>query len=148
MASDPGVYLQYGYWIAEHGTARIPESAAAFGGAGGLDFATTGFTVSGGLITPAFLPGLPLVLAGGTWLGGLGGALLMPAVLGGCAVLSFAGLVGRLCGAWWAVAGELRARGLPARGVRVADPVQRAARAGAAVRRAVPVHRLVRRAAS
>ena len=31
----------------------------------------------------------------------------MPAVLGGCAVLSFAGLVGRLCGAWWAVAGEL-----------------------------------------
>jgi hypothetical protein len=104
---DPGVYLQYGYWIAGHGTVRIPESAAAFGGAGGLDFATTGYTVSGGMITPAFLPGLPLVLAGGTWLGGLGGALLMPAVLGGCAVLSFAGLVGRLCGPWWAVAGEL-----------------------------------------
>ena len=35
VASDPGVYLQYGYWIAGHGTARIPESAAAFGGAGG-----------------------------------------------------------------------------------------------------------------
>ena len=34
VASDPGVYLQYGYWIAGHGTARIPESAAAFGGAG------------------------------------------------------------------------------------------------------------------
>ena len=48
MASDPGVYLQYGYWIAGHGTARIPESAAAFGGTAGLDFATTGFTVSGG----------------------------------------------------------------------------------------------------
>ena len=31
----------------------------------------------------------------------------MPAVLGGCALLSFAGLAGRLCGAWWAVAGEL-----------------------------------------
>jgi hypothetical protein len=114
VTSDPGVYLQYGYWIAEHGTARIPESAAAFGGAGGLDFATPGFAVSGGSITPAFLPGLPLVLAGGTWLGGLGGALLMPAVLGGSAVLSFAGLVGRLCGAWWAVAGELvLAVGLP-----------------------------------
>ncbi len=107
VVSDPGVYLQYGYWIAQHGTARIPESAAAFGGAGGLDFATTGFAVSGGMITPAFQPGLPLVLAGGTWLGGLGGALLMPAVLGGCALLSFAGLAGRLCGAWWAVAGEL-----------------------------------------
>jgi hypothetical protein len=104
---DPGVYLQYGHWIAGHGTVRIPESAAAFGGAGGLDFATPGYTVSGGMITPQFMPGLPLVLAGGTWLGGLGGALLMPAVLGGCAVLSFAGLAGRLCGPWWAVAGEL-----------------------------------------
>jgi hypothetical protein len=99
--------MQYGYWIAGHGTARIPESAAAFGGVTGLDYATTGFTVSGSMITPAFMPGLPLVLAGGTWLGGLGGALLMPAVLGGCAVLSFGGIVGRLCGAWWAVAGEL-----------------------------------------
>jgi hypothetical protein len=106
-ASDPGVYLQYGYWIAEHGTARIPASPAAFGGAQGLDFATTGYFVTGSTVTPAYLPGLPLVVAGGTWLGGLGGALLMPAVLGGCALLSFGGLVGRLCGAWWAVAGEL-----------------------------------------
>jgi hypothetical protein len=53
------------------------------------------------------LPGLPLVLAGGAWLGGTGGALLMPAVLGGCAVLSFGGLAGRLVGAWQAVAAEL-----------------------------------------
>jgi hypothetical protein len=107
VAGDPGVYLQYGYWIAGHGTARIPVSAASFGGGGGLDFASAGFSVSGSSVTPAFLPGLPLVLAGGAWLGGLGGALLMPAVLGGCAVLSFGGLVGRLCGAWWAVAAEL-----------------------------------------
>jgi hypothetical protein len=114
VTSDPAVYLQYGYWIAGHATARIPQSAAAFGGAPGLDFATPGFAVSGGSITPSLLPGLPLVLAGGTWLGGLGGALLMPAVLGGCALLSFGGLVGRLCGAWWAVAGELvLAVGLP-----------------------------------
>jgi hypothetical protein len=106
-ASDPGVYLQYGYWIAAHGTVHIPASPAAFGSTTGLDFATTGFIVSGSSVTPAYLPGLPLVLAGGSWLGGLGGALLMPAVLGGCAVLSFGGLVGRLCGAWWAVAAEL-----------------------------------------
>jgi len=105
--SDPGVYLQYGYWIAGHGTARIPVSAAAFGNVAGLNFTSPGFTVSGGSLMPAFLPGLPLVLAAGTWLGGLGGTLLMPAVLGGCAVLAFAGLVGRLCGAWWAVAGAL-----------------------------------------
>jgi hypothetical protein len=63
--------------------------------------------VSGSFITPSFVPGLPLVLAGGAWLGGLGGALVMPAVLGGCAVLSFGGLAGRLVGAWQAVAGEL-----------------------------------------
>jgi hypothetical protein len=107
VVSDPGVYLQYGHWIAAHGTARMPVSAASFGGSGGLDYATPGFIVSGGSITPGYLPGLPLLLAAGTWLGDLGGALLMPAVLGGCAVLSFAGLAGRLCGAWWGVAGEL-----------------------------------------
>ena len=104
---DPGVGLQYGYWIAKHGTALIPTAAGLFGGSANLDFATSGFTVSGGSITPALMPGLPLVLAGGAWLGGLGGALLMPAVLGGCALLSFGGLVGRLCGVWWAVAAEL-----------------------------------------
>jgi hypothetical protein len=104
---DPSVYLQYGYWIAKHGTARIPTSAAAFGSTGGLVFGSTGFYVSGGVLTPAFLPGLPLVLAAGTWLSGLGGALLMPAVLGGCAVLSFGGLVGRLAGGRWAPVGAL-----------------------------------------
>ena len=105
--SDSGAYLQYGYWIAAHGTARIPESAAAFGGAPGLAFAPAGFTVSGSSVTPGLLPGLPLVLAGGAWLGGLSGALLVPAVVGACALLSFGGLVGRLCGGWQAVAGEL-----------------------------------------
>jgi hypothetical protein len=105
--SDPGVYLQYGYWIAEHGSAHIPVSAAAFGSGGGLVFTSPGYYLSGGSLTPSFLPGLPLVLAAGTWLGGLGGALLMPAVLGGCAVLSFGGLVGRLAGPRWAPAGAL-----------------------------------------
>jgi hypothetical protein len=104
---DPSVYLQYGYWIAEHGTVRIPTSAASFGSSGGLVFANPGFYLSGGSLTPAFLPGLPLVLAAGTWLSGLGGALLMPAVLGGCAVLSFGGVVGRLAGGRWAPVGAL-----------------------------------------
>jgi hypothetical protein len=104
---DPSVYLQYGYWIAKHGTARIPTLASSFGTSGGLVFTSTGFSVSGGVLTPAFLPGLPLVLAAGTWLSGLGGALLMPAVLGGCAVLSFGGVVGRLAGGRWAPVGAL-----------------------------------------
>jgi hypothetical protein len=104
---DPSVYLQYGYWIAEHGTARIPTSASAFGTSGGLVFGSPGFYSSGGVLTPSFLPGLPLVLAAGTWLSGLGGALMMPAVLGGCAVLSFGGVVGRLAGPRWAPVGAL-----------------------------------------
>jgi hypothetical protein len=104
---DPGVYLQYGYWIAEHGTVRIPTSASAFGAAGGLVFGSPGFYAAGASLTPAFLPGLPLVLAAGTWISGLGGALVMPAVLGGCAVLSFGGLAGRLAGPRWAPAGAL-----------------------------------------
>ena len=53
------------------------------------------------------MPGLPLVIAAGAWLGGLQGALLMAPVIGGCAVLSFAGLVGRLAGPRWAPAGAL-----------------------------------------
>jgi hypothetical protein len=104
---DPSVYLQYGYWIAEHGTARIPVAASAFGSAAGLVSASPGYFVSGASITPSFLPGLPLVLAAGTWIAGIGGALLMPAVLGGSAVLSFGGLVGRLAGPRWAPAGAL-----------------------------------------
>lgn len=107
VVGDPGTYLQYGYWIAQHGTARIPQSATAFGSAGGLNFASLGFYQSGSVVTPAFMPGLPLVLAAGVWTGGVQGALLMPTVIGGCAVLSFAGLVGRLAGPRWAPAGAL-----------------------------------------
>jgi hypothetical protein len=104
VSSDPGVYLQYGYWIATHGTARIPQAAAAFGSGGrlGLDFGSLGFFPNGTLVTPAFMPGLPLVLAAGTWLGGISGAGLMGPVVGGCAILSFAGLTGRLAGPRWA----------------------------------------------
>lgn len=107
VVSDPGVYLQYAYWIAGHGTAKIPQAAAAFGSVTGLNFASTGFYQAGTMLTPGFMPGLPLVLAAGAWLGGVQGALLMNPVVGGCAVLSFAGLVGRLAGPRWAPAGAL-----------------------------------------
>jgi len=104
VSSDSGVYLQYGYWIATHGTARIPQAAAAFGSGGGLglNFGSLGFFPNGTVVTPAFMPGLPLVLAAGTWLGGVSGTALMGPVIGGCAVLSFAGLAGRLAGPRWA----------------------------------------------
>jgi hypothetical protein len=104
VSGDAGVYLQYGYWIAVHGTARIPQTAAAFGqGTGaGLNFGSLGFFPNGSVLTPAFMPGMPLVVAVGTWLSGISGATLMGPVVGGCAVLSFAGLAGRLTGPRWA----------------------------------------------
>jgi hypothetical protein len=91
----------------QEGRARVPVTASALGGAGRLSLTTAGFTLSGCAVTPACAPGLPLVLAAGAWLGGLNGALLVPAVLGGCALLSFGGLAGRLCGPWWGVAAKV-----------------------------------------
>ncbi len=105
---DQGVYLQAGYWIAEHGSLPIPETLAAFGGAHhGLNFASTGFLTRGSSLYPAVAPGLPLVLAGASWVNGTAAATAMGPILGGLAVLSFAGLVGRLVGPQWAPAGAL-----------------------------------------
>jgi hypothetical protein len=108
VSRDPGVYLQFGYWIAHHGTTSIPVSASAFGGAHpGLSFASLGFPQHGSHLSPEFMAGLPSVLAAGFWAGGTGGALVVPCLLGGFAVLTFAGLVGRLAGPRWAPAGAL-----------------------------------------
>jgi hypothetical protein len=107
---DPGGYLQYAYWIAHQGSARIPVASYDFGSASGipgLRFDSPGFLATGSVVTPAFMAGLPLVLAAGIWAHGVGGALLMPPLLGGCAVLSFAGLAGRLVGGRWAPAAAL-----------------------------------------
>ncbi len=108
VTRDPGVYLQFGYWIAHHGSVGVPTSAAAFGGVhSGLGYASTGFTQHGAHLTPDFMAGLPSVLAAGFWAGGTGAVLLVPPVLGGLAVLTFGGLTGRLAGPRWAPAGAL-----------------------------------------
>jgi hypothetical protein len=105
---DPGSYLQFGYWIAEHGSSRIPQSLAAFGGRQpGLSFSSIGFYQTGTTITPQFTAGLPLILAAGVWLGGVPGALVLAPIAGACAVLAFAGLAGRLAGPRWAPAAAL-----------------------------------------
>ncbi len=105
VASDQGTSLQFGYWIAQHGSASIPVSAAAFGGAHpGLSFASVGFAQHGASLSPQFLAGLPTVLAAAFWAGGIHAALLVPPVLGALAVITFAGLAGRLCGPRWAPA--------------------------------------------
>ncbi len=108
VTRDPGTYLQAGYWIAQHGSLPIPKTLAAFGGAhSGLNFGSTGFLTHGTAIYPAVTPGLPLVLAGASWVNGPAAATAMGPVLGGLAVLSFAGLVARLVGPQWAPAGAL-----------------------------------------
>jgi hypothetical protein len=108
VARDPGTYLQTGYWISQHGSLPIPETLTAFGGAHqGLNFASTGFLVRGTSIYPAVTPGLPLMLAGASWVNGVAAMTGMGPLLGGLAVLSFAGLVARLVGPQWAPAGAL-----------------------------------------
>jgi hypothetical protein len=109
VARAPGGYLQYAYWIAHHGSAQIPVLANDFGLSPGttlpgLSFASPGFLVHGAQLLPGYMAGLPLVLAGGIWARGVTGALLMGPLLGGCAILSVAGLAGRLAGPRWAPA--------------------------------------------
>ena len=105
---DPGTYLQFAYWIAGHGSTRIPQSLQAFGGAHqGLTFSSLGFFTAGTTVVPQFMAGLPMTLAVGMWAAGPLGAAAMAPVLGACAVLAFAGLAGRLVGARWAPAAAL-----------------------------------------
>ncbi len=108
VVRDPGVYLQTGYWIAQHGSLPIPDTLSAFGGAHpGLNFASTGFLARGTAVYPAVTPAVPLVLAGASWVNGATAAVAMGPILGGLAVLSFAGLVARLVGPQWSPAGAL-----------------------------------------
>ena len=102
---DPSTYLEVAYWIAHHGSLPIPDSLAAFGGPHpGLGFASSNYYPRGAGIVPQFMTGMPLVLAAAIWLGGIPAALVMTPLIGGCAVLSFGGLAGRLVGPRWAPA--------------------------------------------
>ena len=99
----PGAMMQFGYWIAEHGSLPIPQSLAAFGGAHpGLTFSSTGFSQSSTALVPQFMAGLPIILAAGFWLHGTAGAALISPIVGAFAVITFGGLAGRLAGPQWA----------------------------------------------
>jgi hypothetical protein len=108
VTRDPGTYLQTGFWVAQHGSLPIPEALNAFGGPHrGLNFASVGFLASGHSLVPMVMPGLPLLLVGGFWVHGIATATALGPVLGGLAMLAFAGLVARLVGPQWAPAGAL-----------------------------------------
>ncbi len=104
----PGAYFQAGYWLAQHGSLPIPGSLASFGGPhAGLELSSIGFFQHGQSVVPAVTAGLPMLLAGGFWTSGVGGGTVIMPILGGLAVFSFGGLVGRLAGRQWAPAGAL-----------------------------------------
>jgi len=100
---DPASYMQFAYWIAHHGSLPIPQTRAAFGGAHHLlHFGSLAFYQVGENVVPQFMAGLPMVVAAGFWAGGVGAAVLVPPLLGACAVLTFGGLAARLTGPRWA----------------------------------------------
>ena len=100
---DPASYMQFAYWIAHHGSLPIPQARAAFGGTHQLlHFDSLAFYQVGGNVVPQFMAGLPMVVAAGFWAGGVGAAVLVPPLLGACAVLTFGGLAARLTGPRWA----------------------------------------------
>jgi hypothetical protein len=100
---DPASYMQFANWIAHHGSLPIPQDRAAFGGTHpGLSFDSFAFYQVGNTVVPQFMAGLPMVLAGGYWIGGVAAALVMAPVLGALAVLTFGGLAARLVGPRWA----------------------------------------------
>ncbi len=105
---DPQTYSVIATWLSGHGQLPIDVHASAFGGTDpGLRFATQGFYTGDGAVVPQFMSGFPATLAIGGWLAGIAGVLHMGAVLGGLAVLAFAGLVARLVGPRWAPLGAL-----------------------------------------
>ncbi|HKE49873.1 MAG TPA: hypothetical protein VKE25_00045, partial [Actinomycetes bacterium] len=108
LRRDAASYAQIGHWLAGHGRLPIPVQIDAFGGIhDGLAVGSGAFYADGGSAIPQFMSGLPMSLAGAEWLVGWRGALWLPAVFGGLALLAFGGLVARLIGARWAVPATL-----------------------------------------
>ncbi len=103
VTRDPASYIQFANWISKHGSLPIPQDRAAFGGTyHGMTFASFAYYQVGSTVVPQFMAGLPMILAGGFWAGGVVTAVGMAPVFGALAVLTFAGLAARLVGPRWA----------------------------------------------
>ena len=122
---DPATYLQFAYWIAHQGTTHIPQSLGAFDGSHpGMTFGGLGFFQVGTMVVPQFMAGLPMMLALGISAGGPLTAVAMAPVIGGCAILAFAGLVGTARGRPVGAGRGPGAGGQPAPAVHQPDHVQ------------------------
>jgi hypothetical protein len=108
VSRDPGANIQFGFWIAGHGSLPITASLAAFGGNHpGLTFSSFGFLSHGPDIVPSVMAGTPVTLSAGLWVHGLPGAAALGPLTGALALLAAGGLTGRLAGPAWAPAGAL-----------------------------------------
>src|ERR1700683_2010675 len=108
VTRDPASYIQFANWISKHGSLPIPQDTAAFGGTHhGLTFSSFAYYQVGNSVVPQFMAGLPMILAGGFWIGGVTAAVAMAPILGACAVLTFGGLAARLAGPRWATRAAL-----------------------------------------
>jgi hypothetical protein len=104
LRRDSGVYALFARWIADTGGFRIPAELQYIGGSSDRVVSATaqGLYPSGENLTTQFMSGTALTLAPFGWGTGWGLILVVPALIGGCAVLAFAGLAARLLGARWA----------------------------------------------
>ncbi len=120
LRRDPGAYALYTQWITTRHGLPVSADLAAFGGPAA--YGVPGFTLDSPAyyqvlhgagtaiqaeVVPQFLIGAPAVFSLGWWAGALAdrpwlGLQLMPAVLGGLALMAFAALAARLIGARWA----------------------------------------------
>ena len=102
---DPGVYVTAGRWLARDGGLTVDPGVGPYRDDSGLRFEEQGWNLDDDdRLSPQFLHLLPVLLAVGQWLGGDQGLLLVPALLGGLALLAFYALATRAVPRWWAVA--------------------------------------------
>jgi len=130
LRRDAGSYALFAQWLATDHGLPVDARLDAFGGPAAL--AIPGLTVdspafyqvsdgAGVDVVPQFLLGAPALFSLGWWAGGgWTGLLLVPALLGGLAVLAAAGLTARLLGPAWAPVAALA--------LAVSQPVLHAAR--------------------
>jgi hypothetical protein len=117
---DAGSYALYAHWLATRHGLPVDADLGAFGGPSALGI--DGFTLAspaffqvltgsggpgpggatGAHLVPQFLLGAPALYSIGWWPAGWTGLFVVPALVGGLAVLAAAGLAARLVGPAWA----------------------------------------------
>jgi hypothetical protein len=104
LRRDSAVYALFGRWIADTGDLTIPAQLHWIGGRGDDLVTATAQALypTGDRLAAQFMSGTGLTLVPFGWVGGWTAMLLVPALVGGCALLAFGGLAARLVGPRWA----------------------------------------------